>query len=648
MKGKKILAAALGTVMAATTLIPLAGCGKKGGPTDFEFFLGTGEKSEYYTYYQDNPSVQYWLSKTFESGIDKDAEGNPAQKNLSIKFNIPVSGAAGDNLNNMLKPGGDYPEIVDPGQGTITIQEAYESGIIFDLTDYINECMPNYKARLKEYNAEMLVTTEIDGQRKNLQLVSFQDIDKTSVFCGYMYRRDWIIKYGEKADGSKFTGEYTLNTDGTAAHVAMADYNPATVNGDSWVDDITFPSWEQRNNTDTANGGMKWYADWCAENDKVWDGTDPITISDWEWMFEIFEKAIATEKLSSGYEFSMYYPGYIENGDLATGFGGGGISWYKDKDGSLKFGATEDRFKYYLECMNAWWKKGWIDKEFSDRTNDVFYKVNDDLVRRGEVGMWMGNVSELGSRIYNADYNALKNGVVVSAAAQPINDKYGTAAQKGEVPDCFFASQNVGGGLWITDKAKKKDIKLLLHAIDYLYSEEGSKLVTLGLSKEQLEEAPDSAKKFYSRYGLENGAYTEVQKDGKTYYQRVPKLETQTELQTPVSLSRLGFWLHKSMLTYDFVETYDNMLNQYILYNNSAFWGGLIPFEYTRDESRKQGKIYTRINEYLTSAVPLFIKGTKTINNDWATFCSDLNKRECQYNCEITNKYLEALGLIKH
>ena len=53
-------------------------------------------------------------------------------------------------------------------------------------------------------------------------------------------------------------------------------------------------------------------------------GDEPIYISDWEWMFDIFAKAMDDLGITDGYCYAPYYLGYLETGDLSSGFGGGG------------------------------------------------------------------------------------------------------------------------------------------------------------------------------------------------------------------------------------------------------------------------------------------------------------------------------------
>lgn len=151
------------------------------------------------------------------------------------------------------------------------------------------------------------------------------------MFQGFCYRRDWIAKYGANPQtGAAFTYGFTDEND-----------------FESWEDDVVFPN-----------------------------GTDePLYISDWEWMFEIFEKAMEEQGISDGYCYSPYYYGYMQTGDLFTGFGGGAPYWYND-NGTCVNGIETDSFRAYLQCLNTWYQKGWLDKSFSEHTSDVFFAVD--------------------------------------------------------------------------------------------------------------------------------------------------------------------------------------------------------------------------------------------------------------------------------
>ena len=206
------------------------------------------------------------------------------------------------------------------------------------------------------------------------------------MFSGFCYRRDWLVKYAvNPVTGEAFSGYYSLDQNGNTIHEEQWTED---VDGDSWVDDVIFPS-------GTAN---------------------PIYISDWEWMFEAFSRALEEEKIEDGYCLSVYYPGYNANGDLESGFGGTGVLWYMDAEGKVHFGADGDGMKAYLECLHNWYEKGWLDQRFMERSGDMFYRIDETSFRQGKVGLWLGrrllhHVLLLRSRlphrmVYHEDFSA--------------------------------------------------------------------------------------------------------------------------------------------------------------------------------------------------------------------------------------------------
>ena len=627
----------------------------------FTWFISSGENSNFYMDYAENPAVQYWCSQQFETG-DSFQNTLGETSNIKFEFQIPPAGAGADTLNNLLGNKSTWPDIVNATYTSMTVKEAYENGLVIDLSPYIEKCMPNYMAMLEKNGIVENSMNYAEGAWRYLALVSFEDVDIMSYWSGYQYRRDWIIKYGTPVAGSQaekdggFTGFFTRMADGTEAHIALEDYN-ASVDGDSWTDNITFPSWEKRDDPDTEHGGMKWYADWCAENGKVWDGTDPVTISDWEWMFAFFQKAIAENNITDGYVHSIYYPGYNENGDFVTGFGGGGAHWYYNDDNLVSFGACDDGFKAYLRCMNSWWNNGWIDSEFSTKSTDAYYEIDDGLVRQGKVGCWFGRVSTLGTRIYKDDL-PLTKGILVSAAAQPINDIYdgngrvdtasGAVLDTNvamQIPACFYGHTEYSSGMiWFSVKILEegKNLELLLRALDYLYSENGSLLYSLGLSAEQLSEN-SYANTFYQEYGLTDGAYTTTyQEDGTPVYHFNPILALDKGTADAIAIKRLLGYDNKKYIDYGYEDTYRSMLEQYSLYSNDRFFGSkLTHYVMTDDEQKLMSQTYSRITTtYLYQEVPRFIKGQKDISTEWDDVVQGLITRGVQKVCDINNAYL--------
>ena len=168
------------------------------------------EDSSYYTSYDENPIVKYLLSKTY--GTDENGNG----KKIDLDFLVPATGTQKDNITTLVATG-EYPDIFDMTYYPGTAVELYEEGITLDITEYVEKYMPNYMAYM-EANPDFktIASNVVDGESKILQLYAHGTI-VADMWGGFMYRRDWIVKYGTNPkDGSSFSGEYTvLKEDGT-------------------------------------------------------------------------------------------------------------------------------------------------------------------------------------------------------------------------------------------------------------------------------------------------------------------------------------------------------------------------------------------------------------------------------------------------
>lgn len=633
---KRILSWLLLLCLLAGMLV-LTGCSKDDGKTQdakqieqatgspveartFTYLLDKGESTEYYLNYEDNPVMRYVAQyKTFE-----DATGTA--QGVKMSFQTPPSGKEMDNINLLISTQ-SYPDLMSMTYYGGSLAELYESGSILDLEPYINQYMPNYKAWL-EKNPNVITTTPVGDKNMQLSLVGIRaSVTPYDLFAGWCYRRDWIVRYGVQPDtffdpmkdaeprenphaGQQFTGCYTLDLDGNTIASAALEAN---VNGDSWVDDVVFPSGH----------------------------SDPIYISDWEWMFGIFEKALADQGITDGYVLSMYYPGFNQNGDLVSSFGGG-CPWiyYDAENQEAKFGGNTDNFKAYLQCMNAWWNKGWLDKQFAERSGDMYYRIDDVAVRSGKVAFWQGSVSTLGSRIANESLPFTK-GAVVYGAANPINDIYGGDAQKLKVPDTFYGTANYGGSVVVTDKAKDKDLAILFRWLDYFYSDEGAMLMNYGLNAQQQAQLQDPT---YLKYGVD-AAYTLVEKDGKQMVKFHDLLKVNDgNIRTAMNGSRVFGLSNPLEIDYGDTETYINhCIGQWSRYEPIGFMA-LYPFnsQLPAETVQSNNKVYSRvINEYMYVQVPNFIKGKKNFEADWDTYCKDLNKRGYKKTVEAVNEAIQ-------
>ena len=601
MKLKKILAMGMMAVTAFSTLA-LTGCGNgASSDTSYTMWIYQGADASYYTDYAENPVNQYLTSKTW----------GEEDKKVSIEYWVPPAGTAADNYSTMMGSG-DYPDILDCSISDSQII-MYQQGIIVDLTDYIKDNMPNYLAYLEAHpELHDYAVDDVDGEEKYLKIIGLSE-DYAYTYAGYSYRRDWIVKYGtDPSTGAAFTGGYTDDSD-----------------PDSWQDNVKFPSWY-----DEAKKAK------YLEINPDWDGSDPVYISDWEWMFEIFEKAYADLGIDDSYCISIYYQGVEWTGGLSSCFGGGNFNFYEDKDGKIQYGAVTDNARAYLQCVNNWYEKGWLDQDFNERTSDMFYSIDDTAVRQGKVGMWYGTQAQLGGRM-DAD-DEYTDGIYVAGCALPINDVYGGDAQKYQEPDCLINATGITGVSYaITSLAEEegKDIPTLLSMIDYLYSEEGARIASVGLNAEEAEEAGVT---FYEDQGIPDGAYTTTE-DGRYTWVEAVRSDS-GGLKTAATFEKFPHLALVSSIDEGYADTYEHYMDLWIQFDSSAqIQGTPITNNMTEEDSSAADDIRNKMLDYIAINTVNFVKGKKDIDSDkdWGDWCKMLQKYNYQKAIDIYQPYAD-------
>lgn len=587
MKKLRPVSMLLALVMVLSAL--LTGCGGGGGgnasaENTYSWWIYSGADSMYYYDYQENPAIQYTLQNGW----------GPENKNIAFEFLVPAPGSEVDNYTTMIASG-SLPDIID-AVITEPAPVMVEKGYAMDITEYVVRNMPNYVALVHSEdvyyrNAVFLV----DGEEHYYSLVNLYDKPE-SIFQGYQYRRDWIVKYGKNpTTGAAFTGGYT---------------DPNDV--DSWEDDVVFPS----------------------------GGSDPVYISDWEWMFEIFTKAQEDLGITDSYCISLYYPGFTWAAGLLSCFGGGTCQFYQDENGTAQFGGDKKPFRTYLECMNTWYEKGWLDPDFYQRTSDSFYAIDDTAVRQGKVPVFNGQQSQLGGRMDMHD-GGFTEGIYVAGAALPINDIYGDDDCKNIPPNCVMGGERTGGGILITPSAAEKDLDTLCAYLDQFYTEEGALLKRLGLSAEQASEFTGSS--FYSNYGLTNGAYS-IGADGR--YVKDPVIVNDAGgLGVAAAFTKAPGLELVQNVDLGLAPSYQASLDRWSQYPNTAFFQGSITTNMmSAEDSNTCDQIRNRTLEYETNNAVDFITGKKDIHSDsdWNNWCTSLQKFNYQKALDTYQPYIDA------
>lgn len=570
-------------LLTVALVLGLTACGEKssGDKWEVSWWIPTGEDASLYEEYEDNPILQ-WIEK------NKTFNGKP----IHFDFVAAPPGGYGEDWSRLMSTG-DYCGIMDMSAASITVAELFEEGMIWDLTELVPEHMPNLMAFLEE-NPQLkdYLYSYVNGETKILTLRGFTDRPEYN-FQGFCYRRDWIAKYGSNpTTGAAFTYGYSDPSD------------PET-----WYDDVVFPN-----------------------------GTDePIYISDWEWMFEIFTKALESEGIEDGYCFSPFYMGYMQTGDLYTGFGGGAPFWYVDGD-TIVNGVTNDNMRAYLQCLNTWYKNGWIDQRFDEHTNDMFYAVDTTSVFQGRVGLWQGRTSTVGTQIVAEGTYA--EDAMVFGCRQPINDIYGGDAQKNKTPNVMFQYTRANNPVIFTDKMTEDEVIAVLEFTDFLMTDEGKLLGNGGLNAEQVAEIPSD---FYEKCGLSDGYYT-ISDDGIIH----PVVPNSSSSSPATNLTRASLYFRTvELVDHGFDRFVTQATGAWDYYESTAAVPDKVLNALTPEQSQTIAKIRASLDQFQQRTVPAIIKGDAYDLWDdasWQSFCNDINKYRAN---QVTQIYQETLDLFK-
>ncbi len=585
----------------------------------FSVWIPKGEDSVYYASYDQNPVMQYLESIEWSTG-----------RKVDFEFFVPISGEEKNNFNTYLSTG-EYCDMMNIAYCDSSVEELYKESIALDLTEYVEEYMPNYLAWLDahpEYKHQ--AQTYVDGEWKYLKLCSMAD-NPSDPFEGFLYRRDWIVEYGE-------CPEYVWDADSEQVKTTGRPLYPSYAQAyaqDDWT------GWK-------AHDCEAFAADYGDDPDNTYTdnvifpsgGTDPVYISDWEWMLSIFADALYDLGIDDGYAFALCGLGYVGTGDLISSFGGGTAEWYRSREGNAGFGATGDNMRAYIECMSEWYDRGWLDTGFDQHATDMFYAVNTSVTHMGKVGMWQGRQAEAaGGMDSGTEYT---KGIMAFPARLPINDLYGGEEQKMKAPDSLYAFSRINSSHIITSSTDSDDLPTLLEMLDWMYTLEGS-LVGSGLNAEQLGQIPDPS--LYERFGISNAFESVIESDGSHMLVYCPQLKEDIYLRNACINNRWFGYGYGFVLDRGESKVLKHAISEWSAYENTGFIMTVAVSQMTAEESAVYNKTYNYLTTFLSVNIPKFVKGQLDVTDDgdWEKFCKSVNKYRPD---NVTEIYARIISLV--
>ena len=645
MKMKRVLSVGLVGAMALSTLA-LTGCGSNssdGGDNTVSWWITmTDGNGVYYDDYEDNPAVE-WLNQQYwdteNGGLGTKEDGTP----LKFTFQVPISGSETDNFNTMMSTG-EYTDIIDLAMSTDTAATMVDEGTLLDITDYVEKYMPHYIEYLDKNPEQKALLTHEDenGDTRYYEIGAIKE-ENDVPWGGYMYRRDWLVEY---AQPTAYVWDWDSDYVKENGHPAVTPLEEAQASGN-------MEGWKANEVTEFTSSEGEDPKNEYTDNVIFPSGTsDPLTISDWEWMLDAFKKAIDDKGFSGNtdaYCTTVYYPGFFGMGDLVSSFGGGTGVWSKDADQNVYFSGTSDNFKTYLECLNTWYNNGWMDTRFETRASDMFFSINQTGTAQGQVGLFYGTSASLGDtiRVTCADPTDQQKAYVMPCAV-PINDKYGTDAQKFVTPDAFYQGSRIAGRIGITEALEDKSeetIAALFTFLDWMYTREGALVRSIGLSQEQIDSV-DLENNLYEEYGIEGGAYdVSENEDGKTVY--TFHYDTSGDLGNALKFTRMvvGAELTGAGADIDYVldkgetEVQQHATEQWTKYTSTASL-----YDYNNQFTTEQNEVYSEINQavndYMNQNTPNLIKNGL---DGWDAYVEAINALHPEELTEVYQEVMDSL-----
>ena len=309
----------------------------------------------------------------------------------------------------------------------------------------------------------------------------------------------------------------------------------------------------------------------------------PTTIGEWYEVLTAIKKQINPEIVLS---FSTESPKAL-TGSFGVFIGAYNIGpTFYQVDGEVKYGPVQEEYKAYLTEMAKWYAEGLIDPEFATRDGNSL----NSLINNGQTAAtWRQAVSFI-------DKQAGNYGLSWVAAQYPDLEK--------GVEHKWRFSNNIARGHITLISSTCEDVAGAIQWIDYGYSQEGARLMTMGIDGVDYDGYNELGQPNYAeKYMLNNGSE-------RSYYSGVTYFTDGTFLRYPNEMMSITYFDEKN-------------------YAIPQLWMGdhsyVMPaVTLTTDESTEVGEIMTDVYTYVNEMTSKFIMGVEPLEN-FDKFVSELN-----------------------
>lgn len=258
------------------------------------------------------------------------------------------------------------------------------------------------------------------------------------------------------------------------------------------------------------------------------------------------------------------------------------IDWGIDENGKVFFGPADEKYKTAYTNIAKWYEEGLIDKEIYTRGAKSRDKLFGDNVG-GATHDWFGSTAQ-----FNDMLKDTVPGFNVQAIAPPNGKEY------------TLREEVLLQGAAISASSDKKEVAIRF--LDYLFSEEGSRLMNFGLEGEQYE-----------------------MKDGKPYFfdSVIHGEKTAINILQEVGACtampfRQDFWYEEQWLN-------DSAKAGVELYRDNGYLQPLFPtLSYTAEENEKFKSIMTQIDTLVKENTQKWVFGSQSIEDTYDKYITQM------------------------